>query len=134
MDIEMFIFLVNLEALLIEMLMLSSTIFLQHQSVMNKEKEPMLLFQFMALEYESLPWFRLSTCQEGGQIANPHLLLDQRILKASSGFFSIAQIIADITFSDQRFTRWFDGITCVGREIPLLYSSFPLIDFAHLSI
>ena len=31
MDIEMFIFLVNLEALLIEMLMLSSTIFLQHQ-------------------------------------------------------------------------------------------------------
>ena len=37
MDIEMFIFLVNLEALLIEMLMLSSTIFLQHQSVINKE-------------------------------------------------------------------------------------------------
>ena len=31
MDIEMFIFLVNFEALLIEMLMLSSTIFLQHQ-------------------------------------------------------------------------------------------------------
>ena len=31
MDIEMFIFLVNLEALLIEMLMLSSPIFLQHQ-------------------------------------------------------------------------------------------------------
>ena len=44
MDIEMFIFLVNLEALLIEMLMLSSPIFLQHQCVMNKEKEPMLLF------------------------------------------------------------------------------------------
>ena len=61
MDIEMFIFLVNLEALLIEMLMLSSTIFLQHQSVMNKEKEPMLLFQFRAIECKSLPWFRLST-------------------------------------------------------------------------
>ena len=61
MDIEMFIFLVNLEALLIEMLMLSSPISLQHQWVMSKEQEPMLLFQLMAFEYKSLPWFRLST-------------------------------------------------------------------------